>query len=463
MTTSLAETPRFHKQLLLVRNPVRFCNEVRDAFGDLVLVRGFRDFYLLADPEHVGAALLNKDGTFDRVGSGNPIYERIRNIGRTGLATASPEQWRPQRRRLAPLFTPAAINGFTETMMTTAGRWCERWDALARAGRPLNLKDEMNELSLEVNTQCLFATELREDHALLQGWFATIKEYLEAFPYPVLGEWWFPTPLNRRTRRARAGFDQWAFRLIAERRRGSLDPNARDMVTRMLLAKDPETGEGMTDEQICHEMLTFLIAGFESTSSALLWTFYELSQHPAVAARVHEEIEAVAPGRAPTVKDLSALAYTRRVIDEVMRKRPSAWFMARTTLTELELGGARIPAGSHLLISIPTVHTNPRVWPDPQRFDPDRFLPEAEAGRSPNAYIPFGRGAHACIGAHFSLLELLVMTAFLARRYRIELAHEGFDPDDVRAGLSVYPRDGLRARVVQRERLMTDGVRVHGA
>jgi cytochrome P450 len=150
------------------------------------------------------------------------------------------------------------------------------------------------------------------------------------------------------------------------------------------------------------------------------------------------------------MEDLPRLSYTKRVIDEVMRQRPSVWFMARTTLQELDLGGNRIPKDSNLLMSIPTLHNHPEVWPDPHRFDPDRFLPEAQAKRSPNAYIPFGRGAHACIGSHFSLMELLVMTAVLIRRFRVELAHDGFDPADVRAGLSVYPRDGIRMRVVKR-------------
>ena len=447
---TLGVAPRFYKQWQLARNAVGFCNQLRAEFGDLVLARGFFDFYLVNDPELVGMVLVNKDRIVDRVDARNPIYQRIGNIGRSGLATSAPEHWRPQRRRVAPLFGASTIRGFAETMIATAETWAARWDAKAASGVAFDMKAEMNELSLEVNTRCLFNTELRDDHARLQGWFSTMKRYLEAFPYPLFGAWWFPSPLNLGTRAALRAFDRWALGLIARRRAAPLAPDAIDMITRMLGARDPETGRGMSDEEIVHELLTFLIAGFESTSSALLWTFYQLSQHPDIEARVHAELDDVLGDRALTMADLPKLGYTRRVIDEVMRQTPAVWFMARTTVTEVDLGGNRIPEGSHLLMSIPTLHNNPAVWSEPARFDPDRFLPEAVAARSPGAYVPFGRGPHACIGSHFSLQELLVMTAALARRFRAVLVDD-LDPTDVRAGLSVYPRHGVRMRLERRD------------
>ncbi len=450
---ALGVAPRFWKQWLLGRNPVRYLDLLRDRFGDLVLARGFFDFYLVNDPELVGTVLLNKERIVDRVDPRNPIYQRIARIGRSGLATSGPQHWRQQRRRIAPLFGASAIRGFGERMITAAEEWTERWDARSRTGAPLDLKDEMNELSLEVNTRCLFNTELRDDHARLQRWFDAMKAYLQAFPYPIVSAWWFPSPLHIRTRRALRGFDRWAAELIAQRRASPLAPDAVDMVTRMLNARDPETGEGMSDEEITHEMLTFLIAGFESTSSALLWTFYHLATRPDVEARVHAELDAVLGDRALTMDDLPRLDYTRRVLDEVMRQTPSVWFMARTTLDDLELGGHRIPKGSNLLLSPPTLHNNPRVWPEPSRFDPDRFLPDAVAARPAAAYIPFGRGPHACIGSHFSLQEMLIVTATLCRRFRVAMAQDDFDPTDVCAGLSVYPRNGIRMRIERRPAL----------
>jgi cytochrome P450 len=450
MTRSLAVTPRFYQQFLLAKNPVRYCNEVRAKFGDLVLVRGFYDFYLINDPELVGLVLLNKEGIVDRVNPKNEIYKRIANIGRTGLATSGAQHWKGQRKRIAPLFGASAIRGFAETMRASAEHWADRWEARSRAGTPFNIKDEMNDLSLDVNTRCLFNTELAADHAHLQGWFSVMKRYLEAFPYPVVSEWWFPSPLNLKAKHAVRAFDRYAMSLVAERRANPLPPDSYDMVTRMLNARNAETGEGMTDEQICHEMLTFLIAGFESTSSALLWTFHALSQHPEVEERVHEELDAVIGQRSLALEDLPKLAYTKRVIDEVMRQRPASWFMSRTAARDITVGDVRIPNGSNILISIPTLHNNPSVWPNPERFDPDRFLPEAVAQRSPNSYVPFGRGPHSCIGIHFSLQELLIMTAVLCRRFRVVMAEDNFDADDVIAGVSVYPRRGIQMRIERR-------------
>ena len=447
----LAVTPRYHKQLLLARNPVRFCDELRSEFGDFVRARGIYDFYLVNHPDLVAAILVDKDGAVGRAGSLNPMYERIGNIGRTGLATSAPQHWKQQRRRIAPLFTASAIRGFGETMIATAMRWAERWDATSRTGASFNIKDETNELSLDVNTRCLFGAELGDDHGRLQGWFSVMKEYLETFPYPVVGQWWFPSPINLRTKLALRGFDRYAMDLVGRRRQAARDPNAKDMVARMIDARDAETGRGMTAEQICHEMLTFLIAGFESTSSALLWLFYHLAQNPEIEARMHAELDRVLGGRRPALEDLAALSYTKRVIDEVMRKSPSSWFVSRTTTEAREFGGTRLAPGSHFLVSIPTLHNHPGLWPNPDRFDPDRFLPDAVARRSPNTYVPFGRGAHACVGVHFSLQELLIMAAVLCSRFRVVMAQSRFDPQDVRAGVSVYPRHGIRMRVVRRQ------------
>jgi len=444
--------PRFYKPWMMARHPLRYLAHLRDAYGDLIHSRGIFDFYFVNDPDLIGTLLVNKDRVIDRVNPDNVLYQRIRNIGRSGLATTGEAHWKPQRRRIAPLFGASAIRGFAETMIDTATRWATRWDAYARRGASFDMKDEMNELSLEVNTRCLFNTELRDDHARLQGWFTIMKEYLEAFPLPVFGQWWVPTPLHLKTKLALRGFDRWAFDVIGKRRAMPLDPDSKDMVTRMLNARDPETGRGMSDDEIVHEMLTFLIAGFESTSSALLWTFYQLSRHPQIEARVHAELDRVLGDGPLTMEKLPELAYTKRVIDEVMRQTPSVWFMGRTLLSELDMAGNRIAAGSHFLMSIPTLHNHPGLWPNPERFDPDRFLPEAVAQRSPNAYLPFGRGPHACIGAHFSLQELLVMTAALARDFRAVNLEKRFDATDVRAGLSVYPRHGIQMRIERRAR-----------
>lgn len=447
---ALSTPPRFHAQWLLSKNPVAYCKQLARQYGDFVHARGFLDFYLVNHEALLGSVMVNRTGRLERIHPDNPIYERIANVGRSGLATSPEAHWKTQRRLLAPLFTASAIRGFADTMVATGDQWVERWHERARSGRRFDLKSEMNQLSLDVNTRCLFNTDLREDHVRLERWFSAMKDYLEAFPYPVVSEWWFPSRLNLRTRRALRSFDRYARQLIEERRAAGAGNSTQDLVSRMMAATDPQTGRAMSEAEICHEMLTFLIAGYESTSSALLWSFIHLAREPEVERQLLAELDSVLAGRMPTHADLHKLKYTRRVVDEVMRITPSVWFMARSTSTETDLGGHTLPAGSHLLVCIPAVHHNPRHFPNPEKFDPDRFLPEAVARRSPNVYMPFGRGPHACIGTHFSLQELVLMLAQLASRFRVELDKPGLDMEDVRAGLSVYPRQRVWARIVPR-------------
>jgi cytochrome P450 len=445
----LTVAPRFHKQWLLAQQkPIQYCNEIRRDYGDFVHVRGLFDAYLINHPELVGQILLNKDRKLSRIDEKNKIYARLRNLGRSGIASSDEERWEKQRRLLAPAFTPAVIRGFGETMLRSAQAWATRWALLN--GTVFDIRSEMSKLSLDVTSKCFLAADTREDYTRLADWLATMGEYMQTMPYPVVGDWWFPSPLNLRTKMALAAFDAYAMRLLHERRRANLDPNSKDIMARMIHARDPETGRAMTDEEICHEILTLFSAGYESTAASLLWAFYHLSQNSDVEAKVHRELDDVLDGRPLALEDLPRLTYTKRFIDEVMRISPSIFFTARTALEDIELGGNPIRRGSFLMVSISTLHHHPMLWPDPARFDPDRFLPDAVAARPPNAYVPFSRGPHTCIGNHFALQELLIVTAQLASQFRVVMEPQRFDPDDVCAGLSVYPRRGLRMRALPR-------------
>jgi cytochrome P450 len=199
-------------------------------------------------------------------------------------------------------------------------------------------------------------------------------------------------------------------------------------------------------------MLTFFIAGYETSAASMCWSWYHLANNPDVEARLHEELDAVLGGRPPTMDDLPKLEYTRKFIEEVMRITPSTWFTGRTTTQEVELWGARIPKGKILLISIPAVHNNPRVWPEPERFDPERFSPARSAGRPQCAYMPFSRGEHTCIGKFFAIQEVTIALATLAARFRAVIEPGGFS-DELASGFSVSPRYGLTVKIVPRERV----------
>jgi cytochrome P450 len=197
--------------------------------------------------------------------------------------------------------------------------------------------------------------------------------------------------------------------------------SGNDLVGMLLAAQDAGTGERMTDRQVRDEVMTIFLAGHETTSVALTWTFYLLSQHPAVAAKLRSELDAVLGGRAPTVDDLANLPYNRMVIDEALRLYPPAWVLSRTPLADDVIGGYRIPKGSNVFLSPYVTHRHPAFWDDPERFDPERFTPERAAGRPRFAYFPFGGGPRQCIGNNFALLEAQLLLATIFQRYRLEL------------------------------------------
>lgn len=221
------------------------------------------------------------------------------------------------------------------------------------------------------------------------------------------------------------------------------------MLARLMAAVDDESGQGMSDRQLRDEVMTFLLAGHETTGSALAWTWSLLGRHPEIRERLEAEVDAtVAADEAPDAATLARLTYTGQVIDEAMRLYPPAWSFTRTAVEEDELAGYRIGKGAMLVISPYVNHHHPRFWPEPERFDPDRFSPEAAAALGPYRYFPFGGGPHMCIGKHLTLLEVRLAMAMLARRYRIELCD--LSPPAMEPSVSLRPRDPMLVRVSRR-------------
>jgi cytochrome P450 len=194
-----------------------------------------------------------------------------------------------------------------------------------------------------------------------------------------------------------------------------------DLLTMLLEARDPESGDGMSDAQIRDEIITLLIAGHETVASALTWCWYLLAQHPEQLARLQEELDGVLDGRRPTIADLAQLPLTRAIFDETLRLYPPAWIITRRAIAADKLGDGEIPANGLILISPYVVHRHPGFWPEPEQFKPDRFLPGASDGRPRFAYIPFGGGLRLCIGDQFALTEAQLIIAEVARRGRLAL------------------------------------------
>jgi len=300
--------------------------------------------------------------------------------------------------------------------------YAEKSSARWRDGQTLDISDEMMRLTLAVVGKTLFDADV-ESEADEVG--EALTDVMELFgylmlPYVELLEY-LPLPHTRRFKRARARLDAVVYRIIEDRRRSSHDRG--DLLSMLLLAVDEEGDRtGMTNEQLRDEAMTIFLAGHETTANALAWAFYLLALHPEAERRLHEELDAVLAGRAPTVEDVPALRYAEMVVAETMRLYPPAWALGRTAVADHEAGGYHIPRGSLVLVSQYVMHRDPRFFPDPERFDPGRFTPEAKAARPQFSYFPFGGGPRRCIGEGFAWMEATLLLASLARRWRMRLA-----------------------------------------
>jgi cytochrome P450 len=292
-----------------------------------------------------------------------------------------------------------------------------------------------------VVSSTLFGTDVADAAEEVREDLATIIALFPRFSLPLFGLIQrLPLPSNARFNRAVARLDALVYRLIAQRQREGGDRG--DLLSLLLLARDEEGGGGMTERQLRDEVMTLLLAGHETTANALTWTWYLLSQNPDVEARWREEVRTVLGDRAATVADLPALRYTEMVLAESMRLFPPAWGMGRRALRDLTLGGFLIRKGAILALSPYIVHRDPRLWPDPLRFDPERFTAEAKAARPRFAYFPFGAGARSCIGEPFAWMEGVLLLATIGQRWRLRLLPG--HPVEPKALMTLRPRYGMK-------------------
>ena len=397
------------------RDPLRFIDRVRRTYGDVARFRfGPRRIYLLSHPEHVREVLVANHRNFIKSGA----LQRARVVLGQGLLTSEGEHHLRQRRLAQPAFHRERISALGETMVAYAERAAGRWTP----GREMDAAREMNRLALAIAGKTLFGADVERESDEIG---AALNDVMAAFkrltnPLGLLLDK-LPVPGTLRVRRASERLDATIFRMIAERRASGEDRG--DLLSMLLAAVDTEgDGGGMSDRQLRDEALTLFLAGHETTANALAWTWHLLALHPQVEAALHAELDAVLPNRPPTADDLPRLATTRAVLAESMRLYPPAWAIGRQPLEPFAVGGFRVRAGVVVLMSPWVVHRDPRWWPDPERFDPGRWTPDAEARLPRFAYFPFGGGPRKCIGEGFAWTEGILVLAAIARRWKLRHA-----------------------------------------
>lgn len=325
-------------------------------------------------------------------------------------------------------------------MTDAAELMLDRWRTHAEQGRAVDVFSEMMRLTLEIVGRTLLSSDVSGDTDAVGQAVTILREHvnyraMRLFTLPER----FPTPRNLRFKRALRTVDTVVYGMIEERRRAGRDTG--DLLSMLLLTRDEETGEGMSDKQLRDEVMTIFLAGHETTASVLAWTWYLLSAHPEVEGRLHDELSQVLDGRPPTFEDLPHLKYTRMVIEESIRLYPPAWSVGRTAIADDEIGGYRIPANSQVTLSPYVTHRHRAFWENPERFDPERFTPERVAERPRYAYFPFGGGPRQCIGNEFAMMEAQLILAMVAKTYRLrQIPGHPVEPEPV---ITLRPRHGV--------------------
>jgi len=418
----------------MTRDPLKFLMKTAAEYGQIAhFMLGPQHTIFVNDPEHIENVLVAHDWNFVK---GRGLKRARRVLGR-GLLTSEGNFHRRQRRLAQPAFHKQRIAGYAAVMAEYSERTGNRWSG----GETVDIAQEMMRLTLAIVAKTLFDADVESEAGEIGQALTDVLKMFETFSSPltdILDK--LPTPGNRRIARARERLDDTIYRIIEDRRESGEDRG--DLLSMLLMAQDEEGSGGMSDEQLRDELMTLFLAGHETTANALAWTWYLLSQNPEAEARLHAEINQVLDGRVPSFDDLPRLDYTERVLTESMRCYPPVWVMGRRAVGSYKMGDYTIPAGSIVLLSQYAMHHNERYYPEPFKFDPERWTPQARAARPKYSYLPFGGGPRLCIGEQFAWTEGILIIATLARRWKLRTVSS--QPVQLQPLLTLRPKNGIR-------------------
>jgi enediyne biosynthesis protein E7 len=384
--------------------------------------------YVIHHPDDVKRVLVANHKNYTK-GVG---LDRVRILLGKGIMTSEGELWKRQRYMMQPLFHRRVINQFASVIAAAHERLIARWDALARGGANVNLTDEMSALTLEIVLRSIFGRDLDR-----------LTQQFGANPFEVV--------TREQSRDLQFAYKfrslgRLVTQLIARRR---AEPEEHlDFLAMLMQVRDKESGEPMGERALVDEIMTLIVAGHETTASGLNWTWYLLSQHPEVQARLQAEIDAVDYPLAPELAQVETLTYTGQVVNEALRLYPPGWVLSRRTIEADVLGGYPIPPGTNVLLPLYLLHRHPQFWEDPDAFRPERFAPGHETERTRFAYMPFAAGPRHCIGETLALYEMLMHLFLVARRYR--LIYVPGKPLELEAQINLRTRHPLHMRLEAR-------------
>ncbi|WP_139491395.1 cytochrome P450 [Brevibacillus dissolubilis] len=425
------------------KNPLGFLQRAASEYGDIAHIRfgPNRHLYLISDPDMIKEVLVTKQNHFQKA-KGLQVAKAV--VG-NGILTSEDKTHLRQRRLVQPAFHKQRINAYADTMVEYATRQIDHWED----GAERSLTNDMMELTLAIITKTMFGIDIREgvgdiSHAIDVGLRYVSKRASSFIDIPAS----VPTRSNREFQESARVLDETIYNIIAQRRAGN-EPDRGDLLSMLLAARDEDDGTGMSDEQVRDEVMTIFLAGHETTANSLAWTFYLLSQNHDVEQKLWQELETVLVGRKPQMEDLPNLPYLNQIIQESMRLYPAAWAVSREVVEDVEIGGQTFEKGETLMMSQYVMHRSPKYYDQPDRFMPERFEGDLLKRIPQFAYFPFGGGPRVCIGNNFALMELGLVIATIAQRFKLRLA-EGHHPVEMEPLVTLRPKNGLRMRVYKK-------------
>lgn len=415
-----------------------FTNTARE-YGGIAQFKLLNKSYLLVtNPDYVKYILQDNYKNYIRGSS----VETGRVLLGNGLPLIDGDFWLRERRMLQPAFHREQLGKLANVVTDVINTFMQDWDGKAKRQQTLDMDDEMMHLTLTAIIKSMFGGQIDDKIPSLSQAFNVASKFMlwrsqQMWALPLS----IPVPRNIQYNRALKVLNENIFPLIADRRQ---HPRA-DLLGMMLAMRDADTGEGISDEQARDEVVTIFFAGHETTAATMAWAFYLLSQHPDVEAKMRAEVTTLLNGRLPTFADLPKLTYMQQVLNEVLRLYPAAYLFAREAVVEDRIDGYFVPASTLIFITPFVTHRDPKYWPDPERFDPERFTSEQVASRPRHVYFPFGEGPHVCIGNNFALMEMQLILAMTLQRFHIKLAPN--HPIAFRAEATLRPKYGMKMLV----------------
>lgn len=424
---------------LRTRGFLDFVGEQWREHGDAFQVKlGPRTLFFAMHPDSVERVSVSQKQTYEKLKS----YDGVRDllIG-DGLVVSVGELWRRQRKLMAPFYTPKGVQQYAELFLRDGNRLAERWQTYASKGEEVEISEEMTFVTATIILKAMFSFETNESIVQMRDAVDTllqfVSERLTSVPVPT----WLPTAKNRKFNAANKLVNELIKDIISKRKALDEAQWPDDLLSKLMKAKDEETGHVMSDQLLRDESITTFFAGHETTARTMTFAWYALATNPNVRERLNDELDRVLGGAPPTVEALKQLPYTLQVVKEVLRLYPPAPFYARDAAAQGELGGFEVPKGATVMLSPYFTHRHPDFWENPDVFEPERWTKEKEQARHGYAYHPFAAGQRICIGNNFALLEAHLLLAILAQRFTPRL-RPGYEACWQMHG-TLHLRDGL--------------------